>query len=52
MRREGITEAQLLAALRRHGLTTPGEAKMAVLEVDGTLSIVPKSAGLQSEKTQ
>ncbi len=42
MRREGITEAQLLTALRRHGLTTPGEAKMAVLEVDGTLSVVPK----------
>ncbi len=41
MRREGVTEEQLLAALRRHGLTTPKQARLAVLEVDGTLSIVP-----------
>ena len=41
MRCEGISDDQLLSALRRHGLTGPQQAKLAVLEVDGTLSIVP-----------
>ncbi len=44
MRREHVTEDQVLAALRQHGLTDPGQVKMAVLEVDGTLSIVPQDA--------
>lgn len=44
MRREGITMQQLLAALREHGLAEPGEAVLAVLEVDGTISVVPKEA--------
>jgi len=51
MRREGITEAQLLTALRRHGLTTPRQAKLAVLEVDGTLSIVSGGETNESEKS-
>jgi uncharacterized membrane protein YcaP (DUF421 family) len=45
MRREHLTEEQVLAALRQHGLSEPGEAKMAVLEVDGSLSVVPKGSG-------
>ena len=43
MRREHITEEQLLAALRQHGLHTPEQVKMAVLEVDGSISIVPNA---------
>jgi uncharacterized membrane protein YcaP (DUF421 family) len=42
MRREHLTEEQVLTALRQHGLSEPGDAKMAVLEVDGTLSVVPR----------
>jgi uncharacterized membrane protein YcaP (DUF421 family) len=42
MRRECITREDLLAALRSHGLTDPRDAKLAVLEVDGSLSVVPK----------
>ena len=42
MRRERVTEEQIQAALRQHGLTKPSQVKLAVLEVDGTLSIVPR----------
>jgi uncharacterized membrane protein YcaP (DUF421 family) len=43
LRKELLTEEELMAALRTHGLKGPSEAEMAVLEVDGTLSIVPKA---------
>lgn len=42
MRREHVTEEEVMAALREHGLRDPREAKLAVLEVDGTLSVVPR----------
>jgi uncharacterized membrane protein YcaP (DUF421 family) len=44
MRREGITRDQLLAALREHGLQSPDKARLCVLEVDGTISVVPNSS--------
>lgn len=46
MRREGITRDQVLAALREHGILRIEDAQMAVLEVDGTISVVPASAGV------
>lgn len=46
MKREGITREQLLAALREHGLDRPEQAQMAILEVDGTISVVPQGAGV------
>ena len=42
LRREHITKEQVMMALRQHGLTDPDEVEMAVLEVDGSLSVVPK----------
>jgi uncharacterized membrane protein YcaP (DUF421 family) len=42
MRREHVTEDQLLMAIRQHGLNDIKEVLMAVLEVDGSISIVPK----------
>ncbi len=42
MKREMVTESQLIAALHEHGLTKPKDVRMAVLEVDGSISIVPK----------
>jgi uncharacterized membrane protein YcaP (DUF421 family) len=42
MRREHLTEDEVMAALRQHGLCDPLEARLAVLEVDGTLSVVPR----------
>lgn len=44
MKREGITRDQVMAALREHGFDKISEANMAVLEVDGTISVVPKGA--------
>jgi uncharacterized membrane protein YcaP (DUF421 family) len=44
MRRECITEAQLMQVMRAHGLMDPHEVMIAMLEVDGTISIVPKTA--------
>jgi len=42
MRRENVTEDELRVALRQHGLYMPKEAALAVLEVDGSISVVPK----------
>jgi uncharacterized membrane protein YcaP (DUF421 family) len=41
MRREGIDEESLLAALREHGVAEISAVEMAVLEIDGTISVVP-----------
>jgi len=43
--REGLDDEDLAAALREHGLDSPAEMKLAVLEHDGTLSIVPIEGG-------
>lgn len=42
MRHEGVTEPEVLAAVRQYGLSDINEVKLAVLEVDGTLSVVAK----------
>jgi uncharacterized membrane protein YcaP (DUF421 family) len=44
MRREHLTEAQVMTALRQHGLTDPHDALLAVLECDGSLSVVPRGS--------
>lgn len=44
MASEGVTREQLRAALREHGLTNESQAKMCVLEVDGSISVVPQEA--------
>lgn len=41
MQRERISEELLLATLRQHGLCDPEDVKTAVLEVDGSISVVP-----------
>ena len=46
MRKEGITREQLMAALREHGLDRLDQARMCVLEVDGSISVVPNDAGV------
>jgi uncharacterized membrane protein YcaP (DUF421 family) len=42
MRREGIDQESLLAALREHGVSDINEVEMAVLEIDGSISVVPQ----------
>lgn len=44
LRREGITEAEVLAALREFGVDRLDKVKLAVLEADGSLSVVPYSS--------
>jgi uncharacterized membrane protein YcaP (DUF421 family) len=41
LRREGLTREELDAALRNHGLASVGDVKRAVLEVDGSISVIP-----------
>jgi uncharacterized membrane protein YcaP (DUF421 family) len=41
LRREGIDEESLLEALREHGLAEISGVEMAVLEIDGSISVVP-----------
>ena len=44
MAREGITREQLDAALREHGIDSLGDVHLVILEVDGTMSVVPRNA--------
>jgi uncharacterized membrane protein YcaP (DUF421 family) len=44
MAREGITMDELMAALREHGLDGLSDVHLAVLESDGTISVVPRTA--------
>jgi uncharacterized membrane protein YcaP (DUF421 family) len=41
LRREGVTQDEVLAAMRQFGLTELAQVKLAVLEADGSLSVVP-----------
>jgi len=41
LRREGLDQETLEAALREHGLADISQVEMAVLEVDGMISVVP-----------
>ena len=50
MKREGVTEDQVLAALREHGLERLNQAHICILEVDGTISVVPNDGAVH--KTQ
>jgi uncharacterized membrane protein YcaP (DUF421 family) len=50
MRREGVTRDELMAALREHGVTTLGEVRLAVLEVDGDISVVPRDSAVHRSR--
>lgn len=39
--REGISEAELLTAVREHGISDLAGVDTAVLEMDGTISVIP-----------
>lgn len=42
LRHERVTRDEMKAALRQHGLVSPLQVALAVLEVDGSISIIPK----------
>ena len=44
LRREGIDRDEVMQALREHGIDDLRGVKMAALEVDGTISVVPVDA--------
>jgi uncharacterized membrane protein YcaP (DUF421 family) len=46
LQREGVTQDEVEMAIREHGLTGANDVKLAVLEADGTISVVPKDAAL------
>jgi uncharacterized membrane protein YcaP (DUF421 family) len=41
VRHEGITRDEVLAAVREQGLADLADVKLAVLEMDGSISVVP-----------
>ncbi|HEY8172231.1 MAG TPA: YetF domain-containing protein [Dehalococcoidia bacterium] len=44
IRAEGLTDELVLQAMREHGFEDIREVRHAVLEIDGTISIVPRSS--------
>jgi uncharacterized membrane protein YcaP (DUF421 family) len=50
LRREGIAQEEVLQALREHGVSDLQQVKLAVLEIDGTISIVAAEA--QTSRTR
>ena len=45
LRREGLEEDEVLMAICEHGVSDVKDVRMAVLETDGSISIVPVDAG-------
>jgi uncharacterized membrane protein YcaP (DUF421 family) len=50
MRREGVDQETLEAALREHGVADLNDVEMAVLEIDGSISVVPVGAATMRVK--
>ncbi len=44
LRKEGLERSELEMAMREHGVESVGEVKLAVLETDGSISIVPQDS--------
>jgi uncharacterized membrane protein YcaP (DUF421 family) len=43
LEREGVTRDELMAALREHGVTRIENVRLAVLEIDGVISVIPRA---------
>ena len=52
MREEGIDRADLEMAIRGHGLAKVGDVGLAVLERDGTISVVPRREAAQQHPSR
>lgn len=50
IQRAGLSDDLVLQSIREHGFATASDVKMAVLEIDGTISIVP--AGSATVRTR
>jgi uncharacterized membrane protein YcaP (DUF421 family) len=51
LRREGLDEETLETALREHGVADFADVEMAVLEIDGSISVVPASTEMKRVKS-
>jgi uncharacterized membrane protein YcaP (DUF421 family) len=50
MRREGVDQEEVEMSMREHGIMDMKEVQLAVLEPDGTISIVPTTTQMQRTK--
>jgi uncharacterized membrane protein YcaP (DUF421 family) len=48
LRQEDVSRDELMAALREHGLEQTRDAKLAILEVDGSISVIPEPEAAES----
>lgn len=46
LKRENVSQAELMTALREHGVENAAEVGIALLEADGTISVVPHKSGV------
>ena len=44
MKRQSVSHADLMAALRAHGVENPAQVRLAVLETSGSISVVPRES--------
>jgi uncharacterized membrane protein YcaP (DUF421 family) len=52
LRREGIDRDHLDAVLRSHGIIDPSEVKLAVLETNGSISVIPRNPDDGTQATE
>jgi uncharacterized membrane protein YcaP (DUF421 family) len=50
MKREGVDQAEVEMSMREHGITDMKEVQLAVLEADGTISVVPTTVAMTRTK--
>ena len=50
LQREGIGQDELETALREHGVASLDDVEMAMLEIDGSISVVPKTQHIPRAK--
>jgi uncharacterized membrane protein YcaP (DUF421 family) len=50
MKREGVDQAEVEMSMREHGIVDMKEVQLAVLEADGTISIVPTTVAMTRTK--
>jgi uncharacterized membrane protein YcaP (DUF421 family) len=52
MRREGVSVEEIEMAAREHGITDVADVAAAILEPDGSISIIPKAGGGKMHRTK
>lgn len=50
MRKEGVTREELMAGVREHGVAELDDIRLAILEVDGTISVVPRGSNVHRSR--